>query len=179
LGKYARSLDAAFFDIYIEGVYTMGRLRKPTALRVLEGGKPRNKREPQPDTTIPDCPDWLLNDAKDEWNRIAPQLHRIGLLTSVDRAALAAYCQSYAKWKLADEVIKAQGLTYELYDEDGNVRCVQQRPEVGIANQCLKQIKTFCSAFGLEPSSRAKIELPNSQPADDFADKLRASIAGR
>lgn len=157
----------------------MGRLRKPTALRVLEGGKPRNVNEFQPDKTMPTCPDWLLDGAKDEWARVAPQLHRIGLLTSVDRAALAAYCQSYAKWQLAEEVIKEQGLTYEIYGEAGSVRCVQQRPEVGIANQCLKQIKTFCSAFGLEPSSRAKIELPNSQPADDFADKLRASIAGR
>ena len=157
----------------------MGRLRKPTALRVLEGTKPRNANEFQPDKTMPDCPDWLLDDAKDEWDRIAPQLHRIGLLTSVDRAALAAYCQSYGRWKAAEEVVKAQGLTYELYDKDGNVRCVQQRPEVGIANQCLKQIKTFASAFGLEPSSRAKIELPNSQPVDDFAAKLRANIAGR
>ncbi|NCC85874.1 MAG: phage terminase small subunit P27 family, partial [Clostridia bacterium] len=93
-------------------------------------------------------------------------------------AALAAYCQSYAKWKAADEVVKAQGLTYELYDEAGNVRCVMQRPEIGISNQCLKQIKTFCSVFGMEPSARAKIELPNSQQSNadaEFIAKIRGA----
>lgn len=37
-----------------------------------------------------------------EWKRIAEALNRIGLLTQVDRAALAAYCQAYGRWMEAE-----------------------------------------------------------------------------
>ena len=158
-----------------------GPPKRPTKLRKLEGNpskRPLPKNEPQPDPTKPTCPEWLLDDAKDEWARISGKLHEIGLLTQVDRIALAAYCQSYAKWKLAEEVIKNDGMVYPILDEDGNVKYYQQKPEVGIANQCLKQIRGFCAEFGLTPAARARIELPNEKDSgDDFASKLRSKIA--
>lgn len=72
-----------------------GPPRKPTRLRILEGNpskRPLPNNEPQPDPTMPECPDWLMADAKEEWHRVAPELHRIGLLTIVDQTALAGYC---------------------------------------------------------------------------------------
>jgi phage terminase small subunit len=47
----------------------------------------------------------LSAEAKIEWRRVARALHRLGLLTSVDRAALAAYCQAYARWRQAEKAL--------------------------------------------------------------------------
>lgn len=152
-----------------------GRPKKPTALRKLEGNpskRPYPKNEPQPDLSIPDCPDWLLPEAKEEWERVAPQLNKLGLLTQLDRTALAAYCQSYAKWAEAERWLKEHGPVYPILNEDGSVRYLQQAPQVGIANQCLKQIRAFCSEFGLSPASRCRIELPSGKGEDKFLDQL-------
>ena len=153
-----------------------GPPRKPTALRILEGNpskRPLPKNEPKPDPSMPECPEWLLDEAKEEWFRIAPELYKLRLLTRLDRVALAAYCQSYAKWAEAERWLKEHGPVYPILNEDGSVRYLQQAPQVGIANQCLKQIRAFCAEFGLTPASRARIELPSEREDDDFLLKLK------
>ena len=81
-----------------------GRKPKPTALKKLEGnpGKRKlNTKEPVPAKGMPDCPKWLLPEAKEEWKRLCQKLSEMGVLTEIDMAAFAAYCQSYARWKEA------------------------------------------------------------------------------
>ena len=85
-----------------------GRKPKPTAVKKLEGnpGKRKlNTKEPIPAKGMPDCPDWLMPEAKKEWERLAELMNQMGVLTEVDMAAFAAYCQSYARWKEAQEHI--------------------------------------------------------------------------
>ena len=43
---------------------------------------------------LPTCPPHLNPPAAAEWRRIAKALQRAGVLTTFDRAALAAYCQA-------------------------------------------------------------------------------------
>ena len=50
----------------------------------------------QPEIEIPGCPKHLLPEAKKEWRRIAPELQNLGLISKLDRTALALYCQAYA-----------------------------------------------------------------------------------
>ncbi len=79
-----------------------GRKPKPTAVKKLEGNpgkKKLNTKEPVPGKGMPDCPKWMLPDAKEEWVRLSEKLNQMGVLTEVDRSAFAAYCQSYARWK--------------------------------------------------------------------------------
>ena len=75
-----------------------GRKPKPTAVKKLEGnpGKRKlNTKEPNPGKGMPDCPAWLLPEAKTEWIRLSEKLNQMGVLTENDRSAFAAYCQSY------------------------------------------------------------------------------------
>jgi P27 family predicted phage terminase small subunit len=155
-----------------------GRKPKPTKLRIIEGNRghrPIPNREPHPDPTMPTCPEWLRAVAKVEWKRICPILHGMGLMTQVDRTALAAYCQSYAKWKEAEEFVEKHGMTYQFpkKDETGKVvsMYIAPFPQVSIARGCLEQVKSFCVEFGLTPSSRARMTLPSEKQADSF-DKL-------
>jgi P27 family predicted phage terminase small subunit len=52
---------------------------------------------------LPRCPTHLSDAARKEWRRLATPLHDAGILTLADRAALAAYCQAYARWVEAEE----------------------------------------------------------------------------
>lgn len=152
-----------------------GRKPKPTKLKILEGNpgkRPLNLDEPKPMPIAPGCPEWLLEEAKKEWDRLAPELERLGLLTIIDMAAFAGYCQSYAKWKKAETFLKKHGMTIKIpqKDEYGNVKSFQLKkfPEVSIANECLKHIRAFASEFGLTPSSRGRIYLPTGTLDEEF-----------
>jgi len=141
-----------------------GRKPKPTALKVLEGnpGKGKlNKCEPNPGKDMPQCPDWLLDDAKDEWNRLADKMNQMGILSEVDQAAFAAYCQSWARWKEAQEQIEINGSVF--VTEKGYQ---QQSPWVGIANTSQKLMIQAAGEFGLTPSSRSRIIAANDSKSD-------------
>lgn len=137
-----------------------GPAPKPTALKLLTGNAGHQKlrqNEPKPRPVAPKCPSWLDAEARKEWRRIAPELDRLGLLTVVDMAALAGYCQSYSTWKAATEALNRHGLTYEA--TNGNIR---QRPEAAIATRALAEVRQFCQEFGLTPSARARMTLPEA-----------------
>jgi P27 family predicted phage terminase small subunit len=79
----------------------------PTHLKLLRGNPGKRALpvdEPQPliPPTCPDPPTFLAGHAADEWWRVAPGL---GLLTRIDVACLGAYCQSYARWRTAEEAL--------------------------------------------------------------------------
>jgi len=154
-----------------------GRKPKPTKLKLIEGNpgkRPLNLNEPKPNPNIPECPDWLLDDAKEEWKRMSVTLQKLGMLTFIDKAAFMGYCQAYAKWKKAEEFIKQHGFTYKFpkKDKEGNVISIYIAPfpEVGIARAALEQVRQFCSEFGLTPSSRTRLSMkPDSEDEEPMA----------
>lgn len=157
-----------------------GRPPKPTHLKLLEGNpgkRPINKNEPKPLPISPASPAWMRSSAKTMWKTLAPQLEKLGLLTSIDGAALSAACEAYATWAYCEKKLIKNGLTIELsrIDENGKsyVYCVQSRPEVSIGNKALVAFKSFCTEFGLTPSSRSGI---NIKQADDEVDPMEAIL---
>jgi len=132
-----------------------GRKPIPTAIKVLEGnpGKRQlNINEPKPTKKAPRCPSWLEDEAKKEWKRLAKQMEQLGILTEVDMASFAGYCQSYARWKEAEEFITKHGTIVKTPSGYW-----QQVPQVSIAQTYLKIMNKFCEQFGLTPSSRSRI----------------------
>src|SRR3970040_1699024 len=88
---------------------------KPERLKVLAGNpgkRPLKKTRSKLDGKGPSCPEWLSPEAKVEWRRLAPELVRRGLLTPLDRAAFAGYCQSYAHWQQCQRVVVREGPLY-------------------------------------------------------------------
>jgi phage terminase small subunit len=53
----------------------------------------------------PDCPKHLWPEARREWRRIGPELEAAGLIAKIDRAALALYCQSWARMVWHEECL--------------------------------------------------------------------------
>ena len=152
-----------------------GRKPKPTAMKELEGnpGKRKlNKKEPMPGKGMPDCPKWLLPDAQEEWKRLCEKLSQMGVLTEIDRSAFAAYCQSYARWKEAQDHINSEGATYET--ENGMQR---PNPWVAICNTEQRLMMQAASEFGLTPSARSRIMAASGVGKDD-EDEMESLLGG-
>lgn len=136
-----------------------GRKPKPTKLKLLQGNpgkRPLNDAEPQPATGAPRCPSWLDSVAKAKWKNVAPELERIGVLTKIDGAALAAYCKNYSRWVAAEKVLTKLGTTYESETATGKI--IRPRPDLKIAEEAMRQMRAFATEFGLTPSSRSRLK---------------------
>lgn len=143
----------------------MGRKLKPTHLKVIEGnpGKRPIPEEPKPDIgELPAPPEFLTAEAKEEWERISVQLHRLGLLTVVDVASLGAYCQAYGRWVLAERAIAKMAandvLTGGLMIKTTNGNAIQN-PLVGTSNKAASDMVRYAAEFGLTPAARARLAI--------------------
>jgi len=151
-----------------------GRKPKPTALKELEGNpgrRPLNRFELKPDGGAPKCPVWLDDEAKKEWARVSKQLERLGLLTELDCAAFAGYCQAYSRWKAAEEFISKHG-----YVDRTPSGYFQQIPHVSIAQTYMKIMQKFCEEFGMTPASRSRINGNEESVGED--DPMEALLSG-
>jgi len=140
-----------------------GRKPKPTALKLLQGnpGKRRvNHEEPRVPTTLPACPRWMGKRAKWFWKQQATALNKIGLLSAVDQAAFGSYCNALAILEAANKNIDVHGLIVE--SEYGP----KKNPAVTIAKDCWAAVKGFSVEFGLTPSSRSRIHVPDATPVN-------------
>lgn len=158
-----------------------GPAPKPTALKVLQGNpgrRPLTQNEPKPRVQRLRCPLWLDPEAQQEWRRLSPELRRLGLLTFVDLAVFAAYCQAYSRWRQAERALSEHGLVMEIggkEDEEGKRTgaYLQQRPEVSIAQKYHQLMVAAGAKLGLDPSSRSRISVPEPKAEDPFDEFLR------
>lgn len=147
------------------------RRPKPTRLKILEGnpGKRRlNLSEPKPPEGIPEMPEHLDDEAQREWNRISAALNSLGLLTTVDRAALAAYCVAWSMWVRAEKEMQQHSIV------DMSQGVPRLSPWWSVAKDSLDRMRAFLIEFGLSPASRsrivgsAKIETDSTQGVKRF-----------
>ncbi len=151
-----------------------GRKPTPTAIKELEGnpGKRRlNEREPRPDRKAPSCPKWLEPEGRKEWKRLAKKMEALGILSEIDMAAFAGYCQAYARWKEAEEFITKHGTIVKTPSGYW-----QQVPQVSIAQTYLKIMQKSAEQFGLTPAARSRIVADNTGTAAD--DEMETLLGG-
>lgn len=160
----------------------------PTQLKILQGNPGRrrlNKNEPQPPAGMPEPPDTLCAIARQEWLEIAPGLAAMGVLTTVDKAVLAAYCQAYADWYRAREGLN-EWLDLVAADENGHISDVYCSPTrdggfkrnalISVHNDAAVLMVRFAAELGLTPSARSRLSL---QIADDSEAKLKGLMYGQ
>ena len=83
------------------------------------------------------------------------ELGKLRLLTALDRAALAAYCNAYGLWAEATEAIQKYGTMVK--SPSGYPI---QSPYVSIANRQAEIMMRIASEFGFTPASRSRITPP-------------------
>ena len=83
------------------------------------------------------CPKWLMPEAKAEWRRLAKKIK----IADEDVMILAGYCQSYARWREAEEYITEHG-----FETDNTSRIL---PYVSVAQTYLKLMGGFAKQLGI------------------------------
>lgn len=177
-----------------------GPKTQPAALKLVTGNAGRRPIDLDaginPRVEIPRCPSHLSDDAKTEWKRLAPQLEELGLITGLDLAAFAMYCQAYGRWVFAERRIRElndqaarsvkelrkQGVDVPNGDALRFPGFVQKTPSeyeqqsiwLQLSNKALEQTLKLAAEFGLSPSMRTKVTasreqqlLPGIDPAPD------------
>jgi P27 family predicted phage terminase small subunit len=127
-------------------------------LRLLTGnpGKRPARKPPEPARAeeCPAPPRHLNAYAKEEWQHIAPELHRLGLLTVLNVGPLAACCSAATRLRQAEEAVEQ--ITKR--DKRGHALTVKgsagnqvTNPLLRIASQAMADMQRIGSQFGLTP----------------------------
>jgi|SRR4051812_18041836 P27 family predicted phage terminase small subunit len=164
----------------------MGRPRgikpAPTQLKLIKGTRDSriNKSEARISASgMPEPPEHLSPEARVEWDRVCPELYRAGLLTSIDRSMLGAYCSAYGRWQLAEMAManyrakrENEGDPYHgivLGTTHGNT---VHNPLVAAVRTALLDMTRFCTDLGMTPSSRGRVTAaPPPAESEDPADR--------
>lgn len=151
-----------------------GPVPTPTAVLKLHGSNRVKAREragePMPEVGVPTMPDWLSPAAQTEWARIVTVLQEVpGLLTTIDRTALAMLAQDLADFVEVRGLIARDG--WVITTTNGNTI---QNPLVGMANGSCKRLMRMLAEFGMSPAARSRLGIQPNQihRHDEFASPL-------
>lgn len=154
-------------------VHGAGRPLKPYALRKLEGdttkkSKAFNERyehEICVDGEFPvgSPPDWLTEEAVEEWNRLAGPMAMAGLLKVTDYQAFANYCQAAGEVGYLEKEIVKEHLYY-VTDDKGRLL---MHPGIKVLAQRKQELISLLKEFGFTPSMRAKLSVLNTMKKEE------------
>lgn len=128
----------------------------------------RREREAQQSPAVgspgrPSQPKWLDKDGKECWRHIVPLLEEAGVLSRIDRGALAAYCSAWSQWRAAQRELDAKGPTLTKLRWDPNVEEFIEvdrvmSPEWKRYAAALELVVKLQDRIGLSPSARARVK---------------------
>ncbi len=147
----------------------------------------------KPDIEIPDSPAWLWAEAKKEWKRITPELEKYGLVSQIDRAALVLYCQAWAEYVWAKNMLsrkmqeaeEAAALARKLHDQKCAAGAIDApfvwhggdgfmlptpngsfaySPYWVAARRAGDEVSKYLASFGMSPSARTRVMQSDQYP---------------
>lgn len=124
-----------------------GNPSKKTASQLVDGVSPV--------VEIPPAPRHLKGEALKEYKRISVELEKLGLVSQIDRAALAMYCTAWGRHVDAENRLRDLGA-------DGYVSKTPNGFEVqsawlNISNKAMEQCMKYLAEFGMSPSARSRV----------------------
>ena len=162
----------------------MGRPRKPLAeqrgnltVLTMQTRAAEEKSVSTGKNQLKRPPDWLIDDvAKKEWRRIVKELEKIGLVGNLDRNNLGGYCNAFANYVKATNILKEQLYYIDRETRNGVIKatsilkkqpyCIDREtrngvitvknPMVDIQRTYADEMRRFASLCGLTIDSRLK-----------------------
>ncbi len=163
----------------------MGRHRLPANVHMLHGNPSKLSAaalldgELRPPVEIPPCPAHLADEARKEWRRITRHLEVLGLISQIDRAALAGYCTAWGEYVWAENRIAAfngpdesratpearaadkTGERARIWETPSGYK--QMSPFLQIRNRAMEMMAKFLAEFGMSPAARSRVTPSDNQ----------------
>ena len=149
----------------------------PSRIINLRGGtahthkKPRDQ-EPQPPEKMPQCPKFLDKEARKEWRRVGKILQSIGIMSDLERAHLAGYCQSWSEYVAATIAVQGQGTVYKKADGTPALN-----PHIRLAREAYERWLKAAAILGIGTSNRVGLKVDKPKPQSK-AEKFMARKNG-
>lgn len=139
-----------------------GPPKTPTQTLRLRGSWRADTRdgEPEVEPSLPDCPAWADEKAREYWDQISVHLYNLGVMSDVHSTALVMLVDSIALYVEAKQAMHGAGLTIET--DKGNVI---QHPLVGVRNKAWEQVMKALREFGMTPSAISNVRAPDKPQA--------------
>lgn len=136
-----------------------GRKPTPPHLRALSGGaddRPAGTASGESPShgvqaEIPAPPDHLDAEARAEWDRLAPELLRAGLIALIFRGVLTGYCVAWSRHVAAERELLKTGLIVMSPN-----KFPIQSPYLPVSNRALEMMRAFACEMGMTPVSLAR-----------------------
>lgn len=160
----------------------MGKTRKPIDMQkahITLVEKQNRKMEEESVTTgnnqLKTPPKWLINDtARKEWRRIVKELNKINIVGNLDYANLGGYCNAYANYIKATDILEEQ--TYYIDRETRNGVIVVKNPMVDIQTNYANEMRKFASLCGLTIDSRLKAAVTKTEKTEEMIQERFGNI---
>ena len=151
-----------------------GRKSIPSKIINLRGGtshthRPPRDQEPTPPERMPPCPKHLDHGARKEWRRAGKVLQSAGLMTDLDMAVFAGYCQFYSEWAAATVEVQVKGLVYKKPDGSPGLN-----PHLRIGREAYDRMMKAAVLIGGSPASRVGLKVEKQKPkskAESFRER--------
>jgi P27 family predicted phage terminase small subunit len=111
-----------------------------------------NEKEPIAEVSIPNPPEYLVDDEIDTFVSTAGKLARMRVMTEYDVDALAVYSVNFVRWKGATAKVREMGMIVK-----SPKGYPIQNPFLSIANKSQAEMLRILTEFGLTPSSRTRV----------------------
>ncbi len=151
----------------------------PAHLKLLNGNPGKRPIVPDPvspTVELPEPPEWLCESGLAEWRRAGAELEKLSLISQLDLALFALYCQTYGRMRDLEVSIGRQvaervaaGETREAAYEAVSVQLTPtgfRRPSaiVQLLAQHRDEVNRYAGQFGMSPSHRGRVT-PLAQPS--------------
>jgi len=147
---------------------------EPTKNLARRGARVRRPtdQEPAASSARPKKPAWLKGEAGACWKRLVRELEILDLLTSTDADLMVAYCLAFAKLRDLAEDLEKKGDAQERSTDHGIHEAA--RPQLPAFFTALDKLAKLSDRFGLNPSARSRITLPDSK--GEILDPVSAAL---
>jgi P27 family predicted phage terminase small subunit len=144
-----------------------GKNRKPTAMKVAEGNRGKreiNKQEPVALPGEPPMPKDVTADVRAIWPEVCAMLNCNGTLFKTDGLAIATFCSNLVMFRKAEAAVAKYGAVAVELEEETGVAVMKLSALYRFRSDAEKKLRASYQEFGLNPSSRAGIAIP--EPSD-------------
>jgi len=131
------------------------KTKETLQLRIRDG---LAEAEPSKVAAVPPAPDYLCAYGREMFNRLAPKLVRLQLLTEIDDVLLVMYCDAWATWRRTREALNKLNAKSKAQD---------RRVLMTALNRTRLEVMRLGVDLGLSPGARTRIDIGKARVADE------------